>query len=242
MILLPAIDIYERRAVRLYQGDYNRMTVYTESTEDIAADFIKCGADHIHLVDLEGARDGNTPNFETIINIKKATGVFCEVGGGIRSTEIIDKYLEAGIDRVIIGTAATRNEMFIKRTISYYGDQIAIGVDVKDGMVAIKGWTEKTDLDIDTFCSKLVSYGTKTIICTDISKDGAMRGTNLELYKALSEKYKINIIASGGISSYDDLKALSDMNISGAIIGKAYYTGAIDLKKAVELYGEKKAE
>lgn len=235
MILFPAIDLYEGKAVRLFKGLYEEMTVYSEHPEEIAKDFVACGATAIHIVDLEGAKNGNTPNFETVCKIKEASGAFCEIGGGIRSMDVVDKYIRAGIDRVILGTAAVKDEAFLKEAVSKYKEKIVVGVDIKDGMVAIKGWTEKSEFDAYEFCEKMQTLGVKTIICTDISKDGAMQGTNRELYKKLSEKFSVDITASGGVSTIDDVKYLASMNLYGAIIGKAYYTKAIDLKEAVEV-------
>ena len=234
MIIYPAIDLFGGKAVRLFKGDYSQMTVYSDDPAGVAADFKDQGAQRIHIVDLEGARDGSTPNLETILNIKNATGLFCETGGGIRSMEIVSRYLDAGIDRVIIGTAAVTEKGFVEKAAEKYGEKIAVGVDIRDGCVAVKGWTEKTELDAFEFCSKMQNIGIKTIICTDISKDGAMKGTNRILYKELSEKFKMDIIASGGVSDLDDIEALREMNIHGAIIGKAYYTKAISLREAIE--------
>ncbi len=235
MILFPAIDLYEGCAVRLYKGDYMQKTIYSEHPEEIARDFISKGADHIHIVDLEGAKDGTTPNFDTVIRIKQESGAFCEIGGGIRSFETLDKYLDAGIDRAILGTAAVTDEDFLKKAVGKYGEKIAVGIDIKDGKVAIKGWLENSDFDAFEFCSRMSGIGVKTVICTDISRDGAMRGTNRELYKELSEKFDLNITASGGVSSLDDIKYLNGLGIYGAIIGKAYYTKAIDLAEAAEV-------
>lgn len=235
MLIYPAIDLYNKKAVRLFKGDYTQMTIYNDNPLDVAKDFEKCGATRIHLVDLEGAKIGTTPNFEVVKNIKENTSLFCEIGGGIRDMETIDKYLEAGIDRVILGTAAVTSEGFVEEAVNKYGKKIAIGVDIKDGFVAIKGWTEKSDLDAFDFCEKMQNIGVKTIICTDISKDGAMQGTNHELYKRLSEKFNIDIIASGGVSSIEDISKLKKLDIHGAIIGKAYYTGAIKLEEAIEV-------
>ncbi|MCF0228166.1 MAG: 1-(5-phosphoribosyl)-5-[(5-phosphoribosylamino)methylideneamino]imidazole-4-carboxamide isomerase [Parasporobacterium sp.] len=232
MILFPAIDLYDGKAVRLFKGDYDRMTVYSDSPWEIGADFVKCGASHIHIVDLEGAKDGTTPNFETVIRIKETGGAFCEIGGGIRTMEVIDRYISAGMDRVILGTAAVKDENLVREAVAAYGDKIAVGVDIKDGFVAIKGWLEKSEYDAFEFCGKMQHMGVKTLICTDISKDGAMQGTNRALYKELSEKFDINIVASGGVSSMEDVRYLADMKLYGAIIGKAYYTGAIDLAEA----------
>lgn len=233
MLLFPAIDLYERKAVRLYKGDYNQMTVYNENPCAVAEDFVKCGAENIHLVDLEGAKNGTTPNLETVIAIKQSSDLFCEIGGGIRNMETVDKYISAGIDRVILGTAAIENKDFLKAAADKYGNKIAVGADIKDGYIAVKGWIEQSKTTVYDFFDEMQGLGLDTIICTDISKDGAMNGTNRELYKDLSEKYNINITASGGVSSYDDIKALKDMNIYAAIIGKAYYTGAINLKEAI---------
>lgn len=235
MYLFPAIDLYDGKAVRLYKGDYNEMTVYSDNPPEIAKDFVACGAGHIHIVDLEGAKSGETPNLQTVINIKKESGVFCEIGGGIRNMGVIDRYISAGLDRVILGTAAVTDRDFLTEAAKEYGSKIAVGIDIKDSFVAIKGWTEKSTLDAFTFCKELTELGVETVICTDISKDGAMKGTNRELYKELSEKFSLNIIASGGVSSQDDVEYLAKLKLYGAIIGKAYYTGAIDLKKATEV-------
>ncbi|MBE6773542.1 MAG: 1-(5-phosphoribosyl)-5-[(5-phosphoribosylamino)methylideneamino]imidazole-4-carboxamide isomerase [Ruminococcaceae bacterium] len=235
MNIFPAIDIVRGCAVRLYKGDYDQMTVYSENPEEIAADFESCGAKFLHLVDLEGAKDGTTPNIETVKKIREACSLYIEIGGGIRNIETVKTYLNAGVDRVILGTAAVNDEEFLKAAVKKYGEKIAVGVDIKDGFVAIKGWTEKSEYDGFEFCEKMQKLGVKTIICTDISKDGAMVGTNRELYRQLSEKLNINITASGGISTIDDVKALADMNLYGAIIGKAYYTGAINLREALEV-------
>lgn len=236
MIIYPAIDLYNQKAVRLFKGDYNQMTIYNDNPVNVAQDFKKCGCTHIHLVDLEGAKIGSTPNFSVVKSIKESTSLYCEIGGGIRDMETIDKYIaQAKVDRVILGTAAVENESFVKEAVKKYGDKIAVGIDIKDGFVAIKGWTEKSDCDAFDFCQKMQNFGVKTIICTDISKDGAMQGTNHDLYKQLSEKFDIDIIASGGVSSIEDIEKLARLNIHGAIIGKAYYTGAIDLIKAIEV-------
>ncbi len=235
MNIFPAIDLVNGCAVRLYKGDYNQMTVYSEHPEEIAVDFENCGARFLHLVDLEGAKDGTTPNIETVRKIRNACNLFIEIGGGIRNMETVEAYFDAGVDRVILGTAAVKDEAFLEDAVEKFGDKIAVGVDIKDGFVAIKGWTEKSEFDGLEFCKKMQNIGVKTIICTDISKDGAMKGTNRELYKELSEKLSIDIMASGGVSTLDDVRALAGMNLYGAIIGKAYYTGAIDLREALEV-------
>ena len=235
MILFPAIDLFEGKAVRLYKGDYAQMTVYSEHPEEIARDFAACGATHIHLVDLEGARSGETPNLDTVLKIRESTGLFCEIGGGIRSMEIVERYLSAGLDRVILGTAAIENEDFLCRAVEKYGDKIATGADIRDGYVSVKGWTEQSGVTLRAFCEKMEKIGVSTVICTDISRDGAMRGTNREMYRMLSEKFRLNITASGGVSTLEDVRSLREMNLYGAIIGKAYYTGDINLKEAVEV-------
>ena len=234
MIIFPAIDLYGGKAVRLYKGDYNNMTVYSEHPEEVAADFWNCGADHLHLVDLEGAREGNTPNIETVKKIRNTTKAFIEIGGGIRNMETVDTYINAGVNRVILGTAAVKDREFLLNAVKKYGEKIAVGVDIKDGLVAIKGWTEKSDFDGIEFCKEMEKIGVKTIICTDISRDGAMKGTNHTLYKELKNKVKVKIIASGGVTDMNDIIGLKETDVYGAIIGKAYYTGAIDLKEAVE--------
>ncbi len=235
MILFPAIDLYEGKAVRLYKGDYTQMTVYSDHPEDIALDFAAKGATHAHLVDLEGAKSGKTPNLDTVLRLKETAGLFCEIGGGIRNMETVKTYLSAGLDRVILGTAAVKDPAFLKEAVDAYGERIAVGVDVRDGFVAIKGWTEQSALPFMDFCKEMEKAGVRTLICTDISRDGAMRGTNREMYRQLSETLGLRITASGGVSSMEDIESLRKMNLYGAIIGKAYYTGDIDLKKAIEM-------
>lgn len=238
MIILPAIDLYEGKCVRLLKGDYNKKTVYSDFPEEIAKDFESRGATHIHIVDLEGAKNGTTPNLETVKRIVEATSLSAEIGGGIRSTEVIEAYVNAGVDRVILGTAAVSDKVFLKEALDAFGEKIVVGVDIKDGFVAIKGWTEKSQYRYTDFCALMEELGVKTLICTDISKDGAMQGTNTELYKSLSESFNMNIIASGGVSSLEEVKKLAALNIYGAIIGKAYYTGAIKIEDAVSICRE----
>ncbi len=235
MKIFPAIDLYDGKAVRLYKGDYSQMTVYSENPIEIALDFKKQGAKYMHVVDLEGAKTGDTPNIETIKKLVESTDMFIEVGGGIRSIEVAQKYLSIGVNRVILGTSAVTNREFLKEAISRYKEKIAVGVDIKDGFVAIKGWTEKSDLNAFDFLKELQDLGVKTVICTDISKDGAMQGANYELYKKLSEELSMDFIASGGVSDIEGVKILSKNNLYGAIIGKAYYTGAISIKEAIEV-------
>lgn len=235
MKLFPAIDLYDGKAVRLYKGDYSQMTVYSDNPLSIAKDFERAGAKFVHLVDLEGAKDGTTPNLSVVKQIAENTDLFIEIGGGIRSMQTVKTYLESGVDRVILGTAAVNDQEFLKQAVKEYGDKIAVGVDVKDGFVAIKGWVEKSQYSCFDFCALMQEIGVKTIICTDISKDGAMQGTNRALYKELSEKFSLDITASGGVSSLEDVIALNELGLYGAIIGKAYYIGAIDLKMALEI-------
>lgn len=235
MIILPAIDLLGRKAVRLLKGDYNQVTVYSDSPLEVAEKFKSLGATHIHMVDLDGAKYGTAPNMDIVAEVAEKTGLFIEIGGGIRSMETVKKYIDAGISRVILGTAAICDEDFLKEAVKAYGEKIAVGADVKDGKIAVKGWLEQSDVTLDEFFLKMQNLGVKNIICTDISRDGAMRGTNLELYRELSAKYSLDITASGGVSSIEDVKRLREMNLYGAIIGKAYYTGAVDLKEAIEV-------
>lgn len=235
MIVFPAIDLYDKKAVRLYKGDYENMTIYSENPIEIARDFEEKGATWIHMVDLEGAKEGTTPNIEIVKQVVRETDLSVEIGGGIRSMEVAEAYFQAGVSRIILGTAAVDDEDFLKAAVDRYGKGIAVGADVRDGQVAIKGWLEKSQYSLESFMENMQTLGVETVICTDISRDGAMKGTNLKLYKELSEKFNMNIVASGGVSSMEDIVALREMNLYGAIIGKAYYTGNIDLKKAIEV-------
>lgn len=235
MIIFPAIDLFGGSAVRLYKGDYAQMTVYSISPLSVANDFLRHGAKHIHIVDLEGAKTGGTPNIETVKKIIEHTGLFAEVGGGIRSMDVIERYAQAGVDRIILGTVAVTDPELLKRAIERFGDKIAVSADVKDGFVAIKGWTEKSDIDVFSFFENLEKTGVKTVICTDVSKDGAMQGANHSLYKELNDRFDIDIIASGGVSSIEDVTRLKKEGLYGAIIGKAYYTNAISVKEAIEV-------
>ncbi len=235
MNIFPAIDLYDKKAVRLFKGDYAQMTIYSENPIEIAQDFEKKGAKFIHMVDLEGAKDGTTPNLEIVAQVARETSLFVEIGGGIRDMRVLEKYFSVGVSRAILGTSAVNDEEFLKSAVLKYGEKIAVGADVKDGYIAIKGWTQKSEITLDSFFEKMQALGVKTIICTDISKDGAMRGTNLEMYRDLSQKYSVNIVASGGVSTINDVIELRKMELYGAIIGKAYYTGALDLEKAIEV-------
>ena len=237
MYIFPAIDLIDGKAVRLRKGDYNEVTVYSDSPADVAAGFEQKGARFLHVVDLDGAKDGTTANFQTVRDIIERTGLSVEIGGGVRDIERVKKYMDIGVDRVIIGTAAVTDPEFLAEAVKLYGDRIVVGVDVKDGFVAIKGWLEISEVSCFDLCEKLSKMGVNTVICTDISKDGMMSGTNVELYRQLKERFGMNIIASGGVSSIDDVRALSEMDIFGAIVGKALYTGDVDLERAISVAG-----
>ncbi len=235
MNIFPAIDLIDGCAVRLYKGDYSKKTVYSDNPVDVARSFARAGAEYIHIVDLDGAKDGSNANLSVIADIVKESGLKAEVGGGIRSLDSIEKYLNLGVMRVILGTAAVKDPAFLETAVRTYGDRVAVGVDIKDGKVAVKGWTELSQYDCFEFCERLQTLGVKTVICTDISKDGAMSGTNIELYRQLTEKYTMDIVASGGVSDIENVRKLTEMDMYGAILGKALYTGSIDLKQAIEI-------
>ncbi len=237
MVIFPAIDILDGKAVRLLKGDYNQVTVYSDRPWEFAQDFVSKGCGAIHIVDLDGARTGETVNMGTVERIARTKGLYSEIGGGIRSMETVERYLDAGVSRVILGTAALRDPAFLRAAVSRYPDRIAVGVDLKDGLVSVKGWLETSDKDGFEFMKELEDLGVSAVIVTDISRDGAMRGTNLELYGRISTETSMKVTASGGISTLDDLRALRAMDIYGAIIGKAYYTGAIRLEDALEVAG-----
>ena len=232
-MLFPAIDLVDGKAVRLYKGDYAQMTVYDDDPLNTARKFEADGAMWVHMVDLEGARDGGTPNFETVRRVVEQTGLFVELGGGIRDMAVIERYLSMGVKRVVLGTAAIADGEFTRRAIGQYGPAIALGADVRNGEVAIRGWLELSGMTLDAFCDKYQRMGAQTLICTDISRDGAMVGANRALYADLQQKFAMNIVASGGVSTMEDVRVLAGMGLYGAIIGKAYYTGAIDLEQAI---------
>lgn len=234
MKIFPAIDLYQGRAVRLFKGDYDQVTVYSPDPLGVARSFEEAGAEWVHMVDLEGARDGGTPQFDLVAAVAKETHLKVEIGGGVRDEQVVEQYLNAGVARVILGTAAVENRPFLTDMLQKYGERIAVGVDVKDGLVAVKGWREVSRETLDGFCRTLEALGAKTVICTDISRDGAMQGANRELYARLSQRYRMDFIASGGVSTLSDLRALKEMGLYGAILGKALYTRAIDLKQAIE--------
>lgn len=235
MLIFPAIDLFEGKAVRLLKGEYDQMTVYNDDPLAVARDFAACGATCLHLVDLEGAKSGTTPNIDTVRRLAAETDLFTEVGGGIRNMDTVRAYLTAGVDRVILGTAALKDEAFLQEALREYGDRIAVGVDIRDGKVAIRGWVETSETDAMEFMAKLEQLGVRTVICTDISRDGAMAGTNHDLYEELTSRFQMNVIASGGVSSMEDVRRLAQKNLYGAIIGRAYYTGAISLRDAIEV-------
>ena len=234
MVLFPAIDILSGKAVRLYKGDYNAVTVYSERPWEFAEDFVDKGCSAIHIVDLDGAKSGETVNIDTVKRIAAVKGLYSEIGGGIRNMETVSRYLEAGVDRVILGTAALKDPSLLKNALREYGDRIAVGVDLKDGKVAVKGWLETSNKDVIEFLKELEDLGVEGVIVTDISRDGAMKGTNLDLYGRIKEEVSLKVTASGGVSTIEDIVALKSMGLYGAIIGKAYYTGAIKLKEALE--------
>lgn len=235
MYLFPAIDLRGGKAVRLLRGDYDKMTVYSDTPLAVACDFKRAGAEYLHLVDLDGAKDGDTPNAEVIGKIVAESGLKVEVGGGIRSISIVEQYLNLGVMRVIIGTAAVTDPEFLREAVNRFGDKIAVAVDIKDGFVATHGWTQTSAESCDGFCQKLQNMGVKTVICTDISKDGAMQGVNEELYERLTQSFSLDIIASGGVTSMSDLVKLSEIGVHGAILGKSIYTGSIEIAEAVAL-------
>ena len=238
MNIIPAIDLLGGCAVRLQKGDYQKVTVYSEHPEDVAKSFSGKGAHFLHVVDLDGAKSGRADNYDTVKKIIESTDMSVEIGGGIRNMETVDAYAKAGVDRIILCTAALNDPEFLRQAVEKYRDRITVGVDIKDGMVAIKGWTEVSAVSCDDFCAYVEKLGVKTVICTDISKDGMMSGTNLQLYRELTDKFDIDIIASGGVSTLDDVRALKDIGVFGAILGKALYTGAIDLCEAVRITEE----
>lgn len=235
MQIFPAIDLFGGQAVRLFQGDYNQMTVYDPQPLNTVKKFEEAGATHLHLVDLEGAKTGSTSNLPAIEAIASQTKLRIEVGGGIRTLDTVKRYLDAGAGRVILGTVAVTDPDFVARAVAQYGDKVAVGADLKDGKVAIKGWLETSGDTGEAFLEKMQALGVSAAICTDIARDGAMRGTNRDLYRALTARFSLDIIASGGVSSLEDIEALRETGVAGAIIGKAYYTGAIDLRRAIEV-------
>lgn len=234
MQIFPAIDLRGGQVVRLYQGDYDKMTVYGQDPCAVAREFISAGAKYLHVVDLDGAKDGTLANFETIAAIARQGGLYIEVGGGIRTEDRIRQYLDLGVGRCILGTIAVKDFDFTARMAEEYGDQIAVGVDARDGYVAINGWKELSSEKGVDFCRRLVNVGVGTVIYTDISRDGAERGTNLDLYRELAEIRGLRVTASGGVSSLEELEELKRIGTHAAILGKALYTGRLDLKTVIQ--------
>lgn len=241
MYILPAIDLYDGCAVRLLRGDYAQMTTYSDDPAAVAKRFAAAGAEWLHLVDLEGAKSGGTPNADTVSTIASAGQLKIEIGGGVRSVEVIERYLSLGVSRVILGTAAITEPALLESAAKAYGAQLAVGVDLRDGKVAIKGWTETSAMEGMDFIARLEQLGIGTVIVTDISRDGAMRGTNLDLYRSLKEKFSLNVIASGGVSSLADVRALGQIGVYGAILGRALYTGDLVLEEALAAAKEAEA-
>jgi phosphoribosylformimino-5-aminoimidazole carboxamide ribotide isomerase len=238
MQIFPAIDLSGGQVVRLYQGDYDKMTVYGADPCAVARDFLAAGAKYLHVVDLDGAKDGTLANLEPIAAIARQGGLYIEVGGGIRTEERIQRYLDLGVSRCILGTVAVKDFAFTERMARKYGEAIAVGVDARDGYVAVSGWTElSAERGVD-FCRRLRDAGVKTVIYTDISRDGAEQGTNLELYRELAKIDGLDITASGGVSSLSELRELQSIGTRAAILGKALYTGRLDLKTVIEAVGE----
>ena len=233
MILYPAIDLYDGMAVRLRQGHYDDMTVYDRDPKSLALRMRDAGATHLHMVDLEGARSGSTANLGLIEQIAGTSGLFIELGGGIRSMDTIRRYLDCGISRAILGTAAVEDESLLREALETFGEQIAVGVDLKDGFVAVRGWEEKSSWTAEAFFEHLTELNVRTVICTDISRDGVLAGSNHELYASLTERFPIDLIASGGVSSLEDIRGLRALGMSGAILGRAYYSGAVSLEEAL---------
>ncbi len=234
MLIFPAIDLVQGKAVRLLRGDYAQMTVYSEDPVSVAKRMEAQGARCIHLVDLEGARDGGTPNLPAAERIAKETGLFTEFGGGLRDMDTLERCFDAGLDRLILGTAAAENEALLKEALARWGEKIAVGADVKDGFIAVRGWREQSAWRLEDFVGHMQELGVTTLICTDISRDGVLRGTNRELYRNLSKRFTVRLTASGGVSSLEEIAALRELGLYGAIIGKAYYTGALSLPEAIE--------
>ena len=235
MILYPAIDLYDGKAVRLKRGRYDDMTVYSDDPLSLARRIRDEGATHLHMVDLQGARSGETDNLNLIEKIASESGLFIELGGGIRSLETIRGYLNAGISRVILGTAAAENEELLTEALSRFGEAVAVGADLKDGFVAVRGWEQQSAWTAEEYFRHLAVLGVTTVICTDVSRDGMLQGSNHALYETLARNFPMHLIASGGVSSLDDLTALRDLGLHGAIVGKAWYTGAVTIPDALRI-------
>ena len=234
MILLPAIDLYEGKAVRLKKGDYAEMTVYRENPVALAAEMEAQGAEWIHMVDLEGAKTGLAPNLPIAREIARTTRLKVEYGGGLRSLETLERCIDGGVSRAILGTAAVTDPDLLSAAVARWGERIAAGADIRDGRIAIKGWLETAEETLTAFLDRMLAVGVRTAICTDISRDGMLRGTNRELYASLAHRRGPQLVASGGVSSLEDIRALRELGLYGAILGKAYYTGAVDLREGLK--------
>ena len=234
MILLPAIDLYAGKAVRLKKGDYAEMTVYREDPVTLAAEMEAQGAEWIHIVDLEGAKSGLAPNLPIAREITRTTGLKVEYGGGLRSLEVLEKCMDGGVSRAILGTAAVTDPDLLAAAVARWGEKIAAGADIREGKIAIKGWLETAEEGLEPFLDRMLAVGVHTAICTDISRDGMLKGTNRELYASLADRPGPRLVASGGVSSLEDIRALRALGLYGAILGKAYYTGAVDLREGIE--------
>ena len=234
MIILPAIDIIDGKPVRLYQGDYSKKEIVADDIFETAKSFEEAGAEYVHLVDLDGAKEGSNKNHELVIKLAKTLNIPVELGGGIRNFETISYLLDNGVSRVILGTVAIEDEELLKKAVDTYKEKIAVGIDCKDGKLCGRGWLEKSELDYINFAKKMESIGVKNIIVTDISKDGTLMGPNLEMLKKLKESVNIDITASGGISNIDDIKELNKIGLYGAITGKAIYAKTLSLEEAIK--------
>lgn len=235
MIILPAIDIIDGKPVRLYQGDYSRKEIVADDIFKTAKSFEDAGAEYIHLVDLDGAKEGSNKNHELVIKLAKTLNIPVELGGGIRSFETISYLIDNGVSRVILGTVAIEDEELLRKAVDIYKEKIAVGIDCKDGKLCGRGWLEKSDLDYVDFAKKMEKIGIKNIIVTDISKDGTLMGPNVDMLKKLKESVNINITASGGISNIEDIKELKKIDLYGAITGKAIYAKTLSLKEAINI-------
>ena len=234
MNIFPAIDLRGGHAVRLVQGDYRQETIFSDDPPAVAADCVRAGAESLHAVDLDGARDGTTPTFGIVTGLCRQ-GLKVEVGGGVRSEETLLRYLGSGAFRVILGSSAVTDPDFAGEMIAKYGDRVAVGLDLRDGLVAVHGWQETTQVTSRQMCDQLVKWGCSTLIVTDISRDGMLGGTNIALYEGIKRQWpEMALTASGGISSLEDVRALKEAGVDGAIVGKAFYTGMLDLKQAIE--------
>lgn len=238
MIIIPAIDIINKKPVRLYQGDYNKKEIVGESVLELAKMFEVKGAQYLHLVDLDGAKEGSLINQQVIVEVAKALSIPVEIGGGIRTMEAISYYLDNGISRVILGTSAMENPSFLEEALTKYGDKIAVGIDCKDEYAYGRGWLSASKLHYIEFAKQLEQKGVKTIIVTDISKDGTLSGPNVEMLKKLKKEVRMDIVASGGIKDIKDIEALKAIHVYGAITGKAMYHQTLSLEEAIALCKE----